>query len=346
VEETELSISASLANTLTNNEHRPTRARVVLNPRAGNAEDMRALGAALDVWRARGWEVELIATQYAGHGVELAREAVRDGFDIVTAAGGDGTVNEVINGLAYSKTALAVLPFGTVNVWVRELKLPLSPEAAAAALADGHTMSLDLGKAGERYFLLMAGVGFDAAVTRAVHPEAKRKLGLLAYVVQAVLTAREVRGTRCRIELDGRVVKGRVLMVVIGNSRLYGGFLQITHHATLTDGLLDVAVIMGQDVRSAPLHLLSILLRRYSFNPDMSYYRARHVYIKANEPLEVQVDGDVIGATPMSFEVAPSALRALTPSWTSSDTLGSAAGLRLPAMDRIRSIIINGSQSR
>ncbi len=335
-----------LASTLTNGEPRAPRACVVLNPRAGNAEDVRAIGAAIDVWRARGWEVELRSTRYAGHGVELSREAVREGFDIVTAAGGDGTVNEVINGLAYSRAALAVLPVGTANVWVRELKLPLAPEAAAAALADGHTTALDLGKAGERYFLLMAGVGFDAAVTRAVHPEAKRKLGLLAYVVQAVLKARDVRGTRCRIEIDGRVVKGRVLMVVIGNSRLYGGFLQITHHATLTDGLLDVAVIMGQDVRSAPLHLLSILLRQHHFNPDMSYYRARRIRIEAHEPLEVQVDGDAIGATPMTFEVAPSALRALTPSWAADDMLGSAAGLRLPAMDRIRSILINGSQPR
>lgn len=341
-----LATSERSAGPLTNGDHRPPRARVVLNPHAGNAEDVRAIGAAIDVWRARGWEVELTSTRYAGHGVELAREAARDGFDIVTAAGGDGTVNEVVNGIANTQAALAVLPVGTANVWVRELKLPLAPEAAAVALADGHTVPLDLGKAGDRYFLLMAGVGFDAAVTRAVHPEAKRKLGLLAYVVQAVLTARDVRGTRCRIELDGRVVKGRVLMVVIGNSRLYGGFLQITHHATLTDGLLDVAVIMGQDVRSAPLHLLSILLRRYHFNPDMSYYRARRVRIDGAEPLEVQVDGDVIGATPMEFVVAPSALRALTPSWTSGEMLGPAAGLRLPAMDRIRRILINGSQNR
>lgn len=325
---------------------RSVRVRVVLNPLAGNAEDVRGVQAAMQIWQSRGWEVELTPTEYAGHAVELAREAAQAGYTLVTAAGGDGTVNEVVNGIAHTETALAVLPFGTGNVWVRELKLPLVPQDAAATLADGHVVSLDLGRAADRYFLLMAGVGFDAAVARAVDPEAKRKLGMLAYIVQGVLAAREIRGTRCRIELDGRVVKGRVLMVVIGNSRLYGGFVQITHHATLTDGLLDVAVINGQDARSAPLHLLSILLRRYNFNPDMNYYRARNVRISSATPLDVQVDGDTIGTTPMTFHVAPSALRALVPPWTTSDMLGTMAGIRLPVLDRIRRILINGSHAR
>jgi diacylglycerol kinase family enzyme len=131
-------------------------------------------------------------------------------------------------------------------------------------------------------------------------------------------------------------------MIVIGNSRLYGGFLQITHHANLTDGLLDVAVIKGQDVRSAPLHILSILLRRYNLNPDMDYYRAREVQIGGATPLAVQVDGDPIGHTPMSFQVAPGALRALVPSWSVGDILGTPSGIRLPVMDRIRRILIDG----
>ncbi len=324
----------------------PTYARIVLNPRAGNAEDISGVRAAMQAWEALGWHVELTPTAYAGHAIKLAREAAEQQYDIVVAAGGDGTVNEVVNGIAHTQSALAVLPFGTGNVWVRELKLPLRPLDAAISLGAGHILNLDLGLAGDRYFLLMAGVGFDAAVTRAVHPEAKRKLGLLAYIVQALLTAREVHGTRARINIDGRVIKGRVLMVVIGNSRLYGGFLQITHHANLTDGLLDVAVIKGQDVRSAPLHILSILLRRYNLNPDMDYYRAREVTISSVTPLEVHVDGDSIGVTPMSFRVARGALRTLVPPWTSSDALGTAYGLRVPMMDRIRRILIDRSQHR
>jgi YegS/Rv2252/BmrU family lipid kinase len=290
--------------------------------------------------------VEITPTAYAGHAIELARVAAARGFYVVVAAGGDGTVNEVVNGIARTATALAVLPVGTGNVWVRELKLPLRPDAAAASIDIGSVLDLDLGLAGDRYFLLMAGIGFDAAVTRAVNPEAKRKLGLMAYLVQALMTARTIRGTRARIIVDGRQIRGRILMVVIGNSRLYGGFLQITHHANLTDGLLDVVVIKGQDVRSAPLHLLSIVLRRYHLDPDMDYYRAREVQISGAAPLGVQVDGDPIGATPMTFQVAPAALKALVPTWAVSDLLGMPSGMRLPAFDRIRRILIDRTHQR
>jgi diacylglycerol kinase (ATP) len=325
----------------------PKHARIILNPQAGHAEDISAVQAARALWEARGWQVDWYTTEYAGHAIALAREAAAAGCDLVVAAGGDGTVNEVVNGIAGTRTALAALPFGTGNVWVRETKLPLRPEAAAAALLDGAPYALDLGQAGSRYFLLMAGVGFDASVTRSVRPELKRRLGIMAYLVQALTIARDVRGTRARIVLDGRPVKGHVLMVVIGNSRLYGGYVQITHHASLTDGLLDVAVIKGLNARAAPIHILSILLRRYHFNPDLTYYRACEISVTGSAPLDVQVDGDPIGVTPMNFRVVPGALQAwLTPA-AAEELLSTGPQLRLPAMlHSIRRVFINGPQTR
>ncbi len=288
-------------------------ARVVLNPRAGHGNGHDGVNSAIAVWRRRGWLVELTTTNYAGHASELAREAVVDGCDLVVAAGGDGTVNEVINGLACSATALAVLPLGTGNVWVRELHLPLDPVEVAEILLQGVFRQLDLGQAGERYFLLMAGIGFDAHVARKVDPGEKRRFGLVAYVVKALRLARQVRGTPVRLVLDGRPVRGRALMIVVGNSRLYGGFLQIAHHASPVDGLLDVVIIKGGDMRVAPLHLLSIFLRQHHFNPDLDYYRARELSIDSMVPLDVQVDGDTIGHTPLRLRVVPGALRALLP---------------------------------
>ena len=327
--------------------HEPKSARIILNPRAGQAELIAEVRRARALWEARGWQVDWRSTEYRGHAIELARSAAEAGFDLVVAAGGDGTVNEVVNGIAGTRTALAVLPVGTGNVWVRELKLPLRPEAAAAALLDGATYALDLGQAGDRYFLLMAGVGFDASVTRQVRPELKRRFGVMAYLLQALTIARDVRGTRVQIMLDGRPVKGRVLMVVIGNSRLYGGFLQITHHASLTDGLLDVAVIKGQDARVAPLHILSILLRRHNVTPDLLYHRAREVTISGSTPLDVQVDGDTIGVTPMTFRVVPGALQAWLPPAAAQELVFAAPQLRFPPVfHRIRRVLINGSNDR
>jgi YegS/Rv2252/BmrU family lipid kinase len=325
----------------------PKYARIILNPLAGQAEQITELHRARALWEAHGWKVEWHATGYAGHAIELAREGAACGCDLVVAAGGDGTVNEVVNGIAGTRTALAALPFGTGNVWARELKLPLKPEAAAAALLEGAPYALDLGLAGDRYFLLMAGVGFDAAVTRMTRPDLKRRFGILAYLIQALTIARDVRGTRARIVLDGRAIRGRVLMVVIGNSRLYGGYLQITHHASLTDGLLDIAVIKGQNARSAPMHLLSIFLKRHDFNPDLLYYRAREITISGTTPLDIQVDGDPVGATPMTFRVAPRALQAWLPPNAAQELLFAAPPPRFPAMIHgIRRVLIDRPSAR
>ncbi len=291
----------------------PRRVCVILNPHAGQANDQAGVQGAIELWQAHGWQVELQPSAYAGHAIELARAAAEQGYDLVVAAGGDGTVNEVVNGLAGSATVMGAIPVGTGNVWVRELKLPLAPLAAAESMLSGHVHTLDLGMAGDRYFLLMAGIGFDAEVTRRVDPVVKRRLGLGAYVLHAFAAARGIRGTPIRLLLDGRPVKGRALMVVIGNSRLYGGFLQIAHQASPVDGLLDVVVIKGGDARVAPLHLLSILLRQHHFNPDIDYYRARELTITSRQPLDVQVDGDTIAQTPLTFRVVPGALRALMP---------------------------------
>lgn len=291
----------------------PQRVCVVLNPQAGQAADQAGIRAALDLWETHGWQVDLHLTEYGGHAIELARMAAAAQFDLVVAAGGDGTVNEVVNGVAGTMTAMAALPVGTGNVWVRELKMSLNPVEAAEVLLQGSVHTLDLGLAGDRYFLLMAGIGFDAEVTRRVDPATKRRLGVIAYGLHALATARRIRGTPLRLVLDGRPVKGRALMVVIGNSRLYGGFLQIAHQASPIDGLLDVVVIKGGDARVAPLHLLSILLRQHHFNPDIDYYRARQLSITGMQPLDVQVDGDTVARTPLTFRIAPGALRAWLP---------------------------------
>src|SRR5262249_3069462 len=200
-------------------------------------------------------------------------------------------------GLAGTQTALAALPIGTVNVWIRELGLPLQPRAAAAAQVDAQVRAIDLGKAGDRYFLLMAGIGFDAAVTAAVRAHEKRRLGVFAYILRAFDLARRFRSSRVRIMVDGKVVRTRALMIVLGNSQLYGGVLKITARASLDDGLLDLCIIKGNTLRGVPLRILSILLRRATVDPQIEYHRARVVRIDTRRPLPVQVDGDHIGYT-------------------------------------------------
>lgn len=298
------------------------RALIVFNPTAGQAQVLQQdLHAAADVWREAGWSVELCPTRGPGDGSRIARDAAAAGYHLVVAAGGDGTVNEVINGLAGTATAMAALPIGTVNVWVRELGFPLQPRAAAEALLKSRVARIDLGRAGDRYFLLMAGIGFDAAVTARVRSDEKRRLGVLAYVKEVLALAGAWRGSRVTVTLDGATTRGRVLLIVLGNSQLYGGFVRFTARASLNDGLLDVCVIRGKSLHTAPLRLLSIFLRRIDLDSEVEYHRARRVRIDSQRPLPVQVDGDHIGDTPMSFECVPGALLALLPPTLPTDDL-------------------------
>lgn len=290
------------------------RAVIIFNPFAGQATGLaQELDAAAQVWRDQGWYVELQPTTAAGDGTRLARLAVEQQCEMVVAAGGDGTINEVVNGLAGSATVLAALPLGTVNVWARELRLPLQPRAAAEAMLTWKARPIDLGRAGSHYFLLMAGIGFDATITSEVRPEEKRRLGALAYVLRGLEVALRIQGTRAWITLDGKKIRSRVLMVVVGNTQLYGGMVRITRRASIDDGLLDVCVMQGDGVFSGLIHAFSILRQRYSLDPEMEYYRARRVRIVTRPSLPVQVDGDTIGQTPMTFEVAAGALQALMP---------------------------------
>jgi diacylglycerol kinase (ATP) len=303
-----------------------TRVLLVYNPKAGHANPIGRLNpianqlpqtdvikAVVRTWGEAGWSVAVQATNGPGHATLLARAAAARNYDLVAAVGGDGTVNEVVNGLAGSTTALVALPYGTVNVWVRELDLPVQPIAAAQALIDGEIRRVDLGRANGHYFLLMAGIGIDATVASEVRNEEKRRFGVLAYVLRMVGKLGSYRGTRAVISLDGRRIKGRVLQVVVGNSRLYAGVLQVTHQALIDDGMLDVCVIKGNYLYRLPLHTLAILLRRHTLNPELEYYRARSINIVTSTPLAVQVDGEAIGHTPLAVEVVPQALRVLIP---------------------------------
>jgi len=332
-------------------------ALILYNPTAGQASTvLPQLEAAAELWREAGWRVELRPTQCAGDATVQAKRAASEGYSLVVAAGGDGTVNEVVNGLVGTQTALATLPCGTVNIWAREMGLSMNIVQAAQAYLQAMRRPVDLGvcrdrpakpakrkrraakrklaqanapdpamqprspadseRAADRYFLLMASAGFDAAVTSEVKSAEKKRFGAIAYVKQAFQTACRYRGIKTKLYIDGKRVRGRVLMVVIGNSQLYGGVIKFTAHALIDDGFLDVCVIKGRTLLIAPQRLVSVFTRFYNRDNQVRYYRAKQVEIrgkKKKKRLPVQVDGDYLGKTPMKFEILPEAMVALVP---------------------------------
>jgi len=290
------------------------RARLICNPAAGQGYRLADLDETIGYLVRQGWELSFVETHRPHQAIELAQNAVREGVDLVLAVGGDGTVNEVVNGLACTSTALAVLPMGSGNGWAREQGLPLEPAEAARILSRGQIRSVDLGLAGSRYFLLMAGIGFDAAVVRALSDEGRQPLWPFGTILKGITVAVNYLGEETVITLDDRQVSGQTLLVVIGNTRLYGGLVQITPHASIDDGLLDVCILQGKGgFQQLSQFALATILQVQEHTGGVDYYRTREVAISSQTPLNVHADGEPIGTTPMTFRVVPRALRVLVP---------------------------------
>jgi YegS/Rv2252/BmrU family lipid kinase len=263
--------------------------------------------------RQRGADLVIRATTRAGEGTEIARQAAEQGADVLLACGGDGTLNEAVNGLVGSDTALATFPGGTMNVWAREVGIPTDPARNAALLWDGERRRVDLGRAGNRYFLLMAGIGLDADVAAHVTTPEKRRWGPLAYLGRGIVTGVRWPLQRMWILLDDRSIRRRVLFAVIGNTRLYGGVVNITHHAVADDGMLDVCIFGGRGLPEKLAHTARLALRLHTRAPTVEYYRAHQITLVTRPRTYVQVDGDMIGQTPMQFAAVPRALRVVVP---------------------------------
>jgi YegS/Rv2252/BmrU family lipid kinase len=231
----------------------------------------------------------------------------------VIAAGGDGTVNEVVNGLVGSETALAVLPGGTANVWAREIGAPTHPGSVAAMIERGRRVRMDVGVAGDRCFLLMASLGLDSAVAAMMTPAAKARFGRNAYIVAGLREAFRYRAVRAEIVADGQSWSGPLLLALLGNTRLYGGLISISHRASARDGLLDLVIYRDHGVPGFAAHLLRTVAGRHTGYAGAHYRQVREAFVTTTPSVPVQADGEIIGETPMRFSVRPNAIAVIVP---------------------------------
>lgn len=285
---------------------------VIANSSAGRHPRLARLDSALELAGEHDWRVERLTTRAPGHAQELAAHAAAAGSACVLVCGGDGTINEAVNGLAGSETALAVLPAGTVNLWAKEMALPSEPGDAVRLVLSGERRRVDLGRAGERYFLMLASVGIDAYAVQAVTAERKRRWGRYAYAAAGIADLLRHGGRPLAIEAGRTRFRGRALAAVIGNTRLYGGLLYAAHRARIDDGLLDLRVYAGAGARQLLPQLVRTLAGRLP-RADELYLQTPELRIAAPRPLPVQADGEHIGVLPMTFRAVPRALTVVVP---------------------------------
>ncbi len=288
-----------------------TRAAVVYNPI--KVTDLPALTKRVNTFMvAHGWEEPLwLETTQEDPGIGMCKQAVDEGCDVVFVCGGDGTVMAAVTGLAGSDVPMAILPAGTGNLLARNLDLPLNDEKASLRIGiSGRTRAIDVGVVEDRKFVVMAGLGFDAAIMRDAPEGLKKALGWPAYVVSA---GKHLRGRGIRVAItvdDGETMHRRVRSVVVGNVGKLQAGIPLLPDAAPDDGLLDVVVIAPRNVLDWG-RLVGRVVRRADV-PDrkMERHRGTHVLVETSRAQPRQLDGDVIedGRT-MDITIEPQALK-------------------------------------
>jgi diacylglycerol kinase (ATP) len=314
----------------------PKRATIIYNPMSGRpgrrGENVRELTGLL---LQRGIDSDACATTGPDDAARLAKEALGDGAGIIVAYGGDGTVNEVIQEMAGADAALAVWPGGTSNVVARDLGLPFAIAQVADMIAAGNTRRISLGLAMgaggrgvgvrehgnqpptpnrqplRRYFLMMAGIGLDASIARAVNRKLKRRTGEFAYWLSGIRHFFTWHGEPFTIEVDGQ--RHYSAFALIGNGKGYGGGMMITPNAKLEDPWFEVYVLPPLRNNLAYLRAVRACMRGKPEVPGVLLIKGKHIV--ANSAVEpwVEADGEIIGPLPMTFDIVPDALSVIVP---------------------------------
>jgi len=294
-------------------------ALVVVNPRSGGGRTKRewrsierALGGAYP-------NMSVAMTRRRGEATAMVREALLEGSSEIVAVGGDGTINEAINGLADRRLPLAVVPLGTANVLAAEIGLGVRSAGVARAIADGPAATVALGRIrGQdgrvRRFSMMAGIGFDAHVVARVDPVLKRWTGKLAYVVASLLQLRDHRDRLYDVTVDGR--KHRAASVIVAKGHFYGGKFVVAPAARLHEPYLHVC-LFGRTGRWAVIrYALALFAGQLHRLPDVTLIRALRVEVDGPSGEPVQVDGDLDGRLPVAIDIDDRVLRLAVPATT------------------------------
>jgi diacylglycerol kinase (ATP) len=284
---------------------------VILNPAAGSAENTQELRGKFD--RLAPSEVHI--TSEAGTAEKCAREAANRGYELIVAAGGDGTLNEVINGIARatSHVRVGLVTLGTGNDFARSMGLPEKVDDCIDVIAAGHVKAIDLVRVSSDqvcYFLNVSAGGFSGIVDEKLTPEIKQTWGPLAYLRSAAAALPQLRAYETTIVFDdAETVSLSLYNVIVGNGRYVAGGIPVAPEAVLDDGLLDIILILEKSPAELAVLAAQILVGKHLSSDTIVYRHAAKVAVRSRPGMWFNVDGELVGNEPAVFEVMPRALQ-------------------------------------
>ena len=285
---------------------------LICNPAAKSMSEAK-IERARRLLEQKDYRVELLRTKQRGDAEQLAKDATKRAPYMIIAAGGDGTFNEVANGIAGTEMPMAILPMGTTNVLAKELGIPDTVEGALEAALNNKPKNVSLGRIAivrdappvSRYFILMAGIGFDGEAVYGINETFKKISGKGAYLYSGIKTLLRFDPDNLAVTVDGKTYTA--FSVIVGNASKYGGNFKVTPDARLTEPTFDVCLFKGKKRVDTFRYILGIVTGSHLKFADIAYLPARKIEIKGSA--HIQIDGDYFGMTPAEISIVPNALR-------------------------------------
>ncbi|MEH7122545.1 diacylglycerol kinase [Bacillus sp. JJ1532] len=279
------------------------RARIIYNPTSGREIFKKHLAEVLQKLETAGYETSCHATTGPGDATKAARMAVERKYDLVVAAGGDGTINEVVNGLAEQayRPKLGIIPVGTTNDFARALHIPRDIEAAADIIVKGDRIPVDIGRINDKYFINIAGGGRLTELTYEVPSKLKTMLGQLAYYLKGIEMLPSIRSTEVSIEYDGKLFEGEAMLFLVGLTNSVGGFEKLAPDSSINDGLFSLLILKKTNLADF-IRIATLAVRGEHINdPQVIYTQANRIKVQSSEKLQLNLDGEFGGLLPAEF---------------------------------------------
>ena len=299
------------------------KAKLIVNLTAGGGKPHQHLKTVIQHLKENGLNFEVCHTSRQGEATELAQKASDDGIDLIVSVGGDGTANEIVNGIMQSKNnpSLGIIPLGWANDFIKSIDIPSDIIEACKILIKGKIKKIDVGVINDQiYFANLCGIGFDAEVAhlanqiKNTHPN-WNTLGAFIYVFATIKKLISPFGYHeVKIKIDQQEIKSKILFIAIGNGKIYGGRFKITPEAIIDDGWLEVCLVEEMGRLKYLMSIPKVFKGTHKSIKGISFYRAKEIVVQSSEPILAQISGEVIeGQKEFSITLLPKSLKLIVP---------------------------------